>query len=134
MNKCKVFGDYFLELLKLIVFGAALVWLCSCNNNRERAIELIHAYTDSIHITRREEAAAQTEINKLRDLYTQQYPIKRFTAQQAKERERWQQAEEVAYLRLTRACTEYDIKKIFAQTRRQEYMRKIDSLKLEIYR
>lgn len=134
MNNYKPFGDYLIELIKIITFGAALVWLCSCNNNRERAISLIHAYTDTIVNASRQRLMAQWAIDSLRRGYSSKYPIQLFKPAQYSERAKWRQQESEAYMRMTRACTEYKIKKIMAESKVVEYQRKIDSLKIELYR
>lgn len=133
-NNYKVFGDYLLELLKIIVFGALLVWACSCNNRADRAVDLIHAYTDTILRARWQAAVMQQRIDSIRADYSKSFPITRFTPAQYKERMKFVVEEDSAYLRMSRACTDYQIQKILFLSKCDTYKRKIDSLQVELYR
>lgn len=134
MNNYKTFGDYLLELIKIIVFGAFLMWLCSCNNNRERTISLIHAYTDTVVNASRQRLIAQWAMDSIQREYTNKFPVRYFTPAQYKARERYSELESAAYKEMISAHTEFKIKKILAEAKVTEYTRKIDSLKIELYK
>lgn len=139
MNNHKTAGHYLLELLKILIFGALLAWLVSCSNRKQRTIDLIHTYVDSLGAARAKVRIIEYQAERLQSDYEAAYEPKWFenTAAGDRLRSEWLAKERAAYRRLLQEKNKYESatyqEKLNLIESIGRYKQIIDSLKIELY-
>lgn len=136
MNKHKTFGYYLLELIKIICFFAALAWLISCSNRKQKVINAIHACEDSIRQYQLLALSLGIKKDSVTTAYHSTYPPTLFyyNKQGDEKRKRWKAEEAAAYKKYIAHKAAIYAQQIVLRARVKQLEKSIDSLKLELYK
>lgn len=128
-----------IELLKFVSIMLLLAWLCSCSNRKQKIIETIKQYNDSVGIANINLRLMDYELQEITDKYEDAYQPQRFDLSNEGERQRkeWLKQERAGYTAMLEAKRMHERdaypKRIELITKIGEYKQVIDSLKLELY-
>lgn len=136
MKEYKTFGYYLLELIKIFCFGAVLAWLASCSNRKQKVIDAIHACEDSIarnefmirsFIASNDSAIAAYHATcpPMLFYYNKYSNIQRI---------RYKTIENIAYKQYVSYRSNIYARQLLGRARIKQFQKRIDSLKLELYK
>lgn len=135
----KTFSYYLKEAVIVIAFALFMSWLLSaCANRKQRVIDLIHAYGDSIGMNKTRIAALSFPIDSLRDAHEKEFPPQRYFPGQEQPKEEYVNREYAAYRKLLKDIEHYELsimtKRLLLEYKNARFKEMIDSLKIELYR
>lgn len=130
----KTFGNYLLDLFKIMGFIIFMIWLCSSCNDRPAQIKMIHDYRDSIGITKLQLRYIDQQRDSLAQAYHEQYPATAYMRTDTSAGYAYARKESTRYHQLLRDQVTFDqrfdpVKEMYLKNI-DRYKRIVDSLKL----
>jgi hypothetical protein len=132
----KTFGYYLIELIKLLCFGAVLAWLVSCGSRKQKVINLIHAYEDSIRNCKLRANILNISNDSAITAYHATNPPTLFyyNKHDNARRQQYKLVENDAYKKYIIYRGSIYAQQALLRVRVKEFEKRIDSLKLELYK
>ena len=125
-----------MKTFKLILLIISLTWLCSCKDTEADILSKMHTYQDSAGLAKARLYVIDMKEQSFRDSFSDKFPARVCDHKNPTDQLKYLEKEREAYHKMSLNILAYQLKiipdKIKLEADRDMYLRKIDSLKLEL--